>query len=167
MPATRGWCVWLTGRVGAGKTTVATAVLEQLRTRGASVALVDEPEVGAHLDQGDRLAALVWVISTLADAGVVALVAADEPRRGAREEVRAAVPSFVEVFVDAGSGSGSGSDDYEEPYAPELRVPTRGRSPEASAAQVVSWLEDHGALAVETTDGPQTQSRRGGSRSGS
>jgi adenylylsulfate kinase-like enzyme len=163
MSATVGWCVWLTGRVGAGKTTVATAVLEQLRTRGASVALVDEPEVGAHLDQGDRLGALVWVVSTLADAGVVTLVAADEPRQAAREQVRTAVPRFVEVFVDAGAGP----DDYEEPYAPELRVPTRGRSPEASAAQVVSWLEDPGALAAEAPVGRQPRPRPGASRSGS
>jgi adenylylsulfate kinase-like enzyme len=163
MPATLGWCVWLTGRAGAGKTTVATAVRDQLRSRGASVALVDEPEVGAHLDHADRLGAVVWVVSMLADAGVVTLVAADEPRQAAREQVRLAVPQFVEVFVDAGAGS----DDYEEPYAPELRVPTRGRSPEASAAQVVSWLEDHGALPVEAPAGPQPRPRRGASRSGS
>jgi adenylylsulfate kinase-like enzyme len=163
MPATLGWCVWLTGRVGAGKTTVATAVLEELRGRGAPVALVDEPEVAAHLDHTDRLGALVWLLSTLAGAGVVALVAAAEPRQAAREQVRAAVPQFVEVFVDAGTGP----DEYEEPYAAELRVPTRGRSPQASAAQVVSWLEDHGALAVERPEGPQSGSRPGASRSGS
>ncbi len=159
MPTTPGWCVWLTGRAGAGKTTVATAVLEQLRSRGAPVALVDEPEVGAHLDDGDRLGALAWVISILADAGVVALVAADEPHQAAREEVRAATPGFVEVFVDAGAGP----DEYEEPYAPELRVPTRGRSPEASAAQVVSWLEDHGALdgAPDAAPSPSRPGRPG------
>lgn len=163
MPTTRGWCVWLTGRVGAGKTTVATAVLEQLQSRGAPVALIDEPDVGAHLDRDDRLGALVWVISMLTDAGVVALVAADEPDQSAREQARAALPGFVEVFVDAGAAAGG----YEEPYAPELRVPTRGRSPEASAAQVVSWLEDHGALAVEPSTGAQPRPRPGVSRPGS
>jgi adenylylsulfate kinase-like enzyme len=145
--------VWLTGRRGAGKTTVARAVAAQLRRRGTPVAVVDESEVREHLGDVDPLDALLWVARLVMGAGAVALVAVNQPRRATREELRVTVPGFVEVFVDAGSGA----DDYEEPYAPELRVPTGDRSPEASAAQVVSWLEDHGLVVGEGTRRGQTR----------
>jgi adenylylsulfate kinase-like enzyme len=140
-----GCCVWLTGRRGAGKTTVARAVAAQLRRRGAPVAVVDEAEVREHLGGADPLDALLWVARLVMGAGAVAVVAVDQPRRATRDELRATMPGFVEVFVDAGPAD----DAYEEPYAPELRVPTADRSPEASAAQVVSWLEGHGLVADE------------------
>jgi adenylylsulfate kinase len=148
-----GCCVWLTGRRGAGKTTVARAVAAQLRRRGAPVAVVDDEEVREHLGDVEGLDALLWVTRLVMGAGAVAVVAVDQPRRMTREELRVTMPGFIEVFVDAGPGPG----DYEEPYAPELRVPTADRSPEASAAQVVSWLEDHGLVVGEP-------SRRGQSR---
>jgi adenylylsulfate kinase-like enzyme len=148
-----GCCVWLTGRRGAGKTTVARAVAAQLRRRGAPVAVVDESEVREHLGGTDPLDGLLWVARLVMGAGAIAVVAVDQPRRASREELRVTVPGFVEVFVDAGPGP----DVYEEPYAPELRVPTGDRSPEASAAQVVSWLEDQGLVVGEPDARAQTR----------
>jgi len=154
VPGEPGCCVWLTGRRGAGKTTVARAVAAQLRRRGAPVAVVDEAEVREHLGgDADPLDALLWVARLVMGAGAVAVVAVDQPRRATRDELRVTVPGFVEVFVDGGPGA----DDYEEPYAPELRVPTRDRSAEASAAQVVSWLEDQGLVVREPTGRAQTR----------
>jgi adenylylsulfate kinase-like enzyme len=135
-----GACVWLTGRPGAGKTTVGTAVVAELRRRGAQVALVDEADVRAHLSPEAPIEALGWLARVLTTTGAIVVIAADDPRRAARDQLRAEVPGFVEVFVDGGPGR----DRYEEPVAPELRVPTHDRSPEASSAQVVSWLERHG-----------------------
>ncbi len=135
-----GACVWLTGRTGAGKTTVATAVAEELRRRGALVALIDTDDVDAHLSAAEPVDALGWVARLLTTAGAIVVVAADDPRRAARDRLRAEVPGFVEIFVDAGPTR----DSYEEPVAPELRVPTHDRSVEASSAQVVSWLEQAG-----------------------
>lgn len=135
-----GACVWLTGRAGAGKSTVAAAVVDELRRRGARVALIDDTEVRAHLSSDDPIDALGWLARLVTTAGAVVVVAADVPRRAARDRLRATVPGFVEIFVD----SGPGPDRYEEPVAPELRVPTHDRSAEASSAQVVSWLEHHG-----------------------
>jgi adenylylsulfate kinase len=132
-----GACVWLTGRPGAGKTTIAIAVVEELRSRGAGVALVDEPEVLAHLSSDQPIDALGWLARLLTATGAIVVIAADDPRRAARDRLRAEVPGFVEIFVDGGPGR----DHYEEPVAPELRVPTHDRSAEASVAQVVSWLE--------------------------
>jgi adenylylsulfate kinase-like enzyme len=132
-----GSCVWLTGRPGAGKTTIGAAVVAELRRRGVRVALVDEPDVAAHLSPGDPITALAWLARLLTTAGVIVVIAADDPRRRSRDQLRAEVPGFVEIFVDGGPER----DHYEEPVAPELRVPTHDRSPEASVALVVSWLE--------------------------
>ena len=140
-----GCCLWLTGRRGAGKSTVAHAVAAQLRRDGVAVAILDDPDVTDHLGRDDPLGALMWAVRLVMAAGAVAVVAVDGVGRGVREELRVTVPGFVEVFVDAGPGL----DGYEEPYAPELRVPTADRSPAASAAQVVSWLERAGLVGAE------------------
>jgi len=135
-------CVWLTGRSGSGKTTIATAVVAELRRRGRAAAVIDEPEARAHLGTDDRAAALAWVAELLVSSGVVAVVAVDEPERAVRERLRQEISAFVEVFVDRGTPT----DGYEEPFAPDLRVPTHDRDADASAAQVVSWLEDAGVV---------------------
>ncbi len=140
-----GSCVWLTGRPGAGKTTIGVAVVAELRRRGVRVALVDGPDIAAHLSPGDPIAALAWLARLLTTTGAVVVIAADDPRRSARDRLRAEVPGFVEVFVDGGVSR----DHYEEPVAAELRVPTHDRSPEASVALVVSWLER------SVVDGPE------------
>jgi adenylylsulfate kinase-like enzyme len=142
--ASQSACVWLTGRSGVGKSTIAAAVVAELRERGRPAAAIDEPEVGVHLDAGDPVGALTWLSRLLVDSGVVVVVAADTPARDRREQVRAQVPGFVEVFVD---GRGRPDPTYEEPFAPELRVPTHDRDPAASVAQIVSYLEDAGVVA--------------------
>jgi adenylylsulfate kinase len=86
-----------------------------------------------------------------AERGVIALVTVDAPGRAARDDVRGSIARFVEVYVDAppevcGERRGKVAS-YEEPFVPELRVPSHDRSPAASAAQVVSYLEQVGLLA--------------------
>lgn len=80
---------------------------------------------------------------------MVAVVTAPVPRREDREQLRTEVPRLVEVFVDAPASqcearAGRADPGYEEPYAPDLRVPTHDREPRASVAQVLSFLEEHG-----------------------
>jgi len=140
-------CVWLTGRAGAGKRTIATATVAELRRRGVPVALLDEAGVTGRLAEGPD--ALAWCCTLLTTNGVLAVVAVAVPSRDDRELLRGAVPDFVEVFLDAPpevctERAGRPDDDYEAPYAPELRVPTHGRDAAASAAQVLSFLEDRG-----------------------
>ena len=133
-------CLWLTGRTGAGKSTIARAVAEELRRAGVPLVLVDDDERG-HLAVGTE--PMVWLAKALTDAGVTTIVAADLPDRDDRDAVREAVTRFVEVFVD---GASAEDDGYEEPFAPELRVPTHDRESVASIALVVSWLEHEGVL---------------------
>ena len=67
----------------------------------------------------------------------------------ARERLRAELAQLREVYLDipaklGAARSGERDDGYEEPYAPDLRVPTYDRDAAASIAQVVSYLEGQG-----------------------
>ncbi len=137
-------CLWLTGRVGSGKSTIARAVAAEFERAGLAVVLLDDPE-RRHLVDG--LESVVWLVRAMPDGGVTTVVAADVPARDEREQVREAVTHFVEVFVDGGTTDTG--DGYEEPFAPELRVPTHDREPSASIALVISWLEHEGMLSAD------------------
>jgi adenylylsulfate kinase len=172
-PNQPGCCVWFTGLSGAGKSTIAELVVEQLRTRGRYVELLDGDEVREHLSKGlgfskaDRdtnILRIGFVASLLARNGVVAVTAAISPYRAVRDEVRGWIANFVEVHVattleDCEARDVKGlyakarageipeftgvSDPYEPPESPELRIETAGHTPAESAAEVVAWLEAH------------------------
>jgi len=142
-------CVWLTGRAGSGKRTIAAAIMADLHRRGVPAAMLDEAGVAGRLVDGPD--ALAWCCTLLTANGVPTIVAVPVPSRDDRELLRGAVPDFVEVFLDAppevcAVRAGRSDDAYEAPYAPELRVPTHGRDAAASAAQVLSFLEDRGVV---------------------
>jgi adenylylsulfate kinase-like enzyme len=131
-------CVWLTGPPGAGKRTIANGLVDALREHEMDVVLLDEHTASAHLVEGPD--AIAWLCRLLVTHGVQVVVSVPMPARDDRDLIRDAVPGFVEVFVDRARHH----DGYEEPFAPELRIPTHDRSPSASVAQLVSWLEDSG-----------------------
>jgi len=99
-PATgpAGTTVWLTGLPSAGKTTLALALAQVLRTRGADVEVLDGDEVRTHLSAGlgfsrqDRetqVTRIGYVAELLARHGVIVLVPVIAPYRDARAGVRA------------------------------------------------------------------------------
>jgi adenylyl-sulfate kinase len=169
-----GFCLWFTGLSGAGKSTIANIVVDQLRDRGHRVELLDGDEVREHLSKGltfskeDRdtnIRRIGFVASLLARNGVVAVTAAISPYRDVRDEVRGWIGEFVEIHVattleecEARDVKGlyakarageipeftGVSDPYEPPLAPEITVITAGRTPQESAADVVAWLEQRG-----------------------
>ena len=141
--------VWLTGRRGAGKQTIGSSVAEALRADGHPCALLDADSLSTHLAHGptDRgRASLAWLGRLLTENGVTTIVTVDLPRRSDRDALRAEVPGFVEVYVDAPTEVctervGVADAHYEEPIAPDLRVPTHDRDARASTAQLLSYLE--------------------------
>jgi adenylyl-sulfate kinase len=170
----RGFCLWFTGLSGAGKSTVAGIVAARLRERGRRVEVLDGDEVREHLSKGlgfskeDRdtnIRRIGFVASLLARNGVVAITAAISPYREVRDEVRAWIDDFVEVWVDtplerceerdvkglyarARTGEVPAftgvSDPYEPPPRPEVHVRTEDATPEESAAAVLAFLESRG-----------------------
>jgi len=168
-----GCCLWFTGLSGAGKSTIAALVVDELQARGRKVELLDGDEVREHLSKGlgfskeDRdtnIRRIGWVAAVLARNGVVSVTAAISPYREIRDEVRKWIDNFVEIHVattleecEARDVKGlyararageirefTGiSDPYEPPLAPEIELVTTGHTPEESAADVVAWLEAH------------------------
>ena len=166
-----GFAVWLTGLVGAGKSTIARGLATALRERGYRVELLDGEEVRQELSRGlgyskeDRdlnVARLAYVAHLLARNGVVAIVAAVSPYRAAREAARQRIGRFVEVFVRCPLDElvrrdvkglydralrgeipvfTGVSDPYEEPTAPEVVVRTDRESAAESVARIVGRLE--------------------------
>jgi adenylylsulfate kinase len=187
--ADSGFCLWFTGLSGSGKSTIAGLVVEELRRRGHRVELLDGDEVRENLSKGlgfskaDRdtnIRRIGWVAALLARNGVVAVTAAISPYRSVRDEVRAQIEHFVEVFVDTpldvceardvkglysraragGIPEFTGvSDPYEPPLTPEVRVETHDRDPASSAAEVIAYLEDVGLA------GPAPRAEAAGTRS--
>ena len=108
-----GATVWLTGLPSAGKTTLATALAERLRERGAErVENLDGDEVREFLSKGlgfsreDRdtnVLRIGWVAATLAKHGVLVLASVISPYAATRESVRALHAErgtgFLEVHV--------------------------------------------------------------------
>jgi adenylylsulfate kinase len=144
---TEALCILFTGRSGAGKDTVGRGVAHELRRRGQACVLLDAASVERHLEPGT--AAIVWCCGLLTANGVTALVTTPMPTRAIRERLRAELPQLREVYLDIPASlgvarSGERDDEYEEPYAPDLRVPTHDRDAAASIAQAVSYLESQG-----------------------
>jgi adenylylsulfate kinase len=107
----RGFVVWLTGLSGAGKSTIADALAEDLRTSGAAggrIEVLDGDLVRTHLSKGlgfsreDRdtnVARIAFVAHLLARNGVAVVVSAISPYKVTREDARRTIGDFVEVHV--------------------------------------------------------------------
>ena len=115
MGSHQGFVLWFTGMSGAGKSTLAERLVEEFRSRGYKVELLDGDEVREHLSKGlgfskeDRdtnVRRIGWVARVLARNGVIAVTAAISPYVDVRNEIRADVEqegraAFVEVFAHA------------------------------------------------------------------
>lgn len=155
---TGGYCIWLSGRPGSGKHTLARLVYSELIRRNISCELLEREGIARELDLGPRLVGdgttdtrrLGWISILLAKHGVNTIVVADTTWTDAAEETRAKIGNFVEVFIDTPIDlciERKGADaavDYADPIAPELKVLTHDRDEVASAAQIISFLELRG-----------------------
>ncbi len=169
----QGLILWLTGLSGAGKTTIALSVAQELRSRNYQVELLDGDVVRTHLSQGlgfskeDRdinIRRIGFVANLLSRNGVIAIVAAISPYREVREELRQTTTNFIEVYVQAPlavceyrdvkglyAKAKTGqiknftgiSDPYEEPLNPEISCLTHQFTVEQCVGQVFSYLECH------------------------
>ncbi len=168
----QGLTIWFTGLSGAGKSTLAEAVAAQFREQDRQVEILDGDEVRKSLSAGlgfskdDRdtnIRRLGFVADLLTRNGVVVLVAAISPYRAVRDEVRARVGRFVEVYVQcpldelvrrdvkglyarALAGEISNftgvSDPYEEPENPDVRVQTGTQSVDEAVVAVLRAVNE-------------------------
>src|SRR5437867_892889 len=104
-----GFTIWFTGLSGAGKTTISKEIARELRARGMKVEVLDGDIVRENLSKGlgfskeDRdtnIRRIGFVCELLSRNGVVAIAAAISPYRAVRDEVRAKIERFVEVYCE-------------------------------------------------------------------
>jgi adenylylsulfate kinase len=174
-----GFTLWFTGLSGAGKSTLAELVEERLGQMGRRVELLDGDEIRKNLSQGlgfskaDRdanILRIAFVARLLSRNGVVAITAAISPYRAIRDQARAEIPHFVEVFVDcplevceqrdvkglykkARSGEIKQftgiSDPYEPPENPEIHLHTELEDPGQDVDIIFTRLRDLGLLPTD------------------
>lgn len=104
--ASPGWVIWITGRPGSGKTTLARGVADAFAAKGTGFKLLERHELrrglltdGVGGPAGEEVVhrALAVTAKLLAEAGVLVIVDATTPRRAWREMARTLIPCFVEV----------------------------------------------------------------------
>jgi len=100
------WAIWITGRPGSGKTTIAGQVATALERRGQRVAMLEAARFAAELVPGRSPSsheldivhrALIRTAAELTGAGVPVVIDATAHRRAWREQARATIARFAEV----------------------------------------------------------------------
>ena len=106
----RGVVVWFTGLSGAGKSTIAAAVEQELTARGLHTYSLDGDNIRFGLcrdlgfsadDRAENIRRIGEVAALMHDAGLIVLSAFISPAREHRDAVRKRLPvgCFIEVYV--------------------------------------------------------------------
>ncbi len=174
----KGFTLWFTGLSGAGKTTVAKALENELRARGVKVERLDGDTVRESLtrdlgfskeDRDKNIERVTFVAKLLSRNGVGVLASFISPYRETRAMVAGETTNFIEVFVHAPlevcaerdvkgmyAKAFAGeidnftgvSDPYEEPLSPDIQLNTHEETVEQSVAKVLAYLEEHTYIPV-------------------
>jgi adenylylsulfate kinase len=182
------FCVWLMGLSASGKTTLAQLLAQALSQRGFKVEVLDGDVMrttlskGLGFTSGDRVASLRRIAAmaqNFVHQQIVTIVAAICPYHAIREEVRATIGNYIEVYLDcplevcisrdpkglyrqalAGEIQHfTGIDDvFETPVRPDIQVTTHGEDPEASLARILRGLAALRHIAPEPAASPEPAS---------
>lgn len=172
----KGSILWLTGLSGAGKTTIAQALVKELQMQARAVELLDGDVIRTNLSKGlgfskeDRdtnVRRVGFVANLLAGHGVIAVSAVISPYQQIRDQIRQSSVDFIEVYVNAplevcesrdvkglyakaraGEIRGfTGIDDpYEPPLTPEVTCYTAEETIAESVGKVMQVLAQFGIL---------------------
>ena len=184
----KGVTVWFTGLSGSGKTTVASRVHELLQERHILSERLDGDVVRQSLtrdlgfskeDRDKNIERVTFVAKLLTRNGVVVLTAFISPYKRMRDNARAEIGDFLEVFVTAPmevllerdvkgmyrkamageiQNFTGVNDPYEEPENPELLLDTSDEAIDESAQRVIALLETRGFIPRGTSAGTDRSS---------
>jgi len=172
----QGFTLWLTGLSGAGKTTVAVALENELHERGLFIERLDGDTVregltrdlGFSKEDRDKNIERVCFVAKLLSRNRVGVVASFiSPYREARNNVRQQTTNFIEVYVNAPlevcaardvkglyakafagqiQGFTGVNDPYEAPENPEITLHTDKETLEQSVGKIVTYLEQNNLI---------------------
>jgi adenylylsulfate kinase len=103
-----GWCVWITGLPGSGKSVVAEALFKLLNKKGIHAQLVPSdalrkiltPKPTYTLEERDSVySTLVYIARLLTQNGVNAVIDATGNLRRYRKNARQQIPRFMEAYL--------------------------------------------------------------------
>jgi adenylylsulfate kinase len=103
-----GWCVWITGLPGSGKSVIAQALLSQLEQQDVYAQLVSidvlrkvvTPKPTYSEKERDMVyASIAFVSKLLTQNGVNVIIDATANRQRYRDYARKQIPRFLEVYV--------------------------------------------------------------------
>lgn len=107
-PAKTGWCVWVTGLPGSGKSVVSEALLLLLEQNGVRAQLLSSdrlrkvmtPQPTYSLEERDVIyGSLVYIAELLARNGVNVVIDATGNLRRYRDQARKQIPRFIEAYL--------------------------------------------------------------------
>jgi len=172
----QGFTLWLTGLSGAGKTTVAVALENELHERGLLIERLDGDTVregltrdlGFSKEDRDKNIERVCFVAKLLSRNKVGVVASFiSPYREARNNVRQQTTNFIEVYVNAPldvcaardvkglyakafagqiQGFTGVNDPYEAPENPEITLHTDKETLEQSVGKIITYLEQNNLI---------------------
>jgi adenylyl-sulfate kinase len=179
-----GLTAWLTGLSGSGKTTIGQAARDSLVQQRYKVELLDADvlrrtlnrDLGfSHDDRFENVRRIVRIAEMLNEHGFIAIVAAIAPYRIMREELRATIHTYREIYIDAplsvcegrdpkglyararaGQLKGfTGIDDpYEAPLCPDVRCDTSRETIFESSSRVIGFIIHQ--VCIADMPGPQS-----------
>ncbi len=171
-----GYVLWMTGLSGAGKTTIALILEEELKSRGCKFERLDGDVVRESLtrdlgfskeDRDKNIERVSFVAKLLSRNEVGCVCSFISPYQAVRDMVRANTTNFMEVFIDAPLDVVIGrdvkgmykkaiageipnftgiSDPFEAPTNPDIHIHTDQETPEESARRILVYLEQHNLI---------------------
>jgi adenylylsulfate kinase len=173
-----GFCIWLTGLSGSGKTTIAQELKRRFQGQ-RFIEAMDGDEIRKGLshdlgfskeDRNEHNRRVIFCSKLLARSGVIVVVALISPYRETRRYAKEQIPRMMEVFVKAPLDicierdpkglykkaiageikQFTGIDDpYEEPLTPDLIVETDKETVQESVDKILRRAVDLGYLTLE------------------
>jgi adenylylsulfate kinase len=170
MDRQQGSVLWFIGLSGAGKTTTARFVADQLREQGRRVELLDGDELRTTICKGlgfsreercENIRRIVYLAKLLARNGVDVLVSAITPYDEMRELARGELPGYVEIYVKCSLSECERrdvkglyakarrgelqhftgiTDPFEQPASPDITICTSSSSVLDNGGIILSWL---------------------------
>jgi adenylylsulfate kinase len=170
-----GFCIWLTGLSGSGKTTIAQKLIEHFKDK-RYIEAMDGDEIRQGLsrnlgfskdDRNEHNRRVIFCSKLLARNGVIVVVALISPYRETRAFAKEEIPNTIEVFVNAPIDvcierdpkglykkalageikQFTGIDDpYEEPLEPDIEVRTDKETVEESVGKILAAAREKGFL---------------------